>query len=679
VRRPMACAARKSLGSLSRREESFSPGKRPNERRRKDEKKERRRVEVDDGPPSPCGAGPGTPNGLPPSPARSGPACAGQSKQRGIPSERSLSSEDRPGILDDVDMSEVKVQEDQLLAEAGEFVCKICQIYVVGRSPKLTQCSHLFCGDCLAEWFSSCRRAQAPKQARVAPCPVCKTSLDEFKHVSAVSSSGQAVLWRMLASLKIMCANHGKVRPEGKCEWTGCYSEYQKHIATCGHAAPALSPPPTSPPPPVAAALALPPELPPPLAIAHSRSAPPATGLPAPPSHCIEALPTSGGVSPMLATAPNSLVQPLSTNAAASGTWQAPLLTGAAWDTPGVAASTAPPAHFASATPANRLQAQGPSLLGTGPPQQDVTGSAAMPMSACSGGGCGGASSQSVCRALGSFDPAGPDMVQVRVGDLMQIVSNLPSGWTYCHNLTTSGTGWAPSWIAQAASAEEEAVPPDMTPAPLFSAGFGAMEPPPQMQPPVWQRNCEQQLPPINEQWQGQPLQQPAWQMPQAPQRPPQHQPWHQPPPHTSLDALQSQQGPPPHQPWQQCLAGDFATSPPAAPPGLPSYAGIVPNASPVPAAMGTSPNEAVRGQQQCYEVKDIKATFAGVGPSQLSLAPGELVEIVERDASGWTYGRKVTRASGPNAPPVEGWFPEWACASGGPRPPVGMHWGQRS
>merc|ERR1712227_797163 len=104
---------------------------------------------------------------------------------------------------------------DQLLAEAGEFVCKICQIYVVGRSPKLTQCSHLFCGDCLAQWFSrqpdsNCKAARGmPGQARMAPCPVCKTPLDERHHVSVVSSrSAHAVLWRMLASLKIVCANH---------------------------------------------------------------------------------------------------------------------------------------------------------------------------------------------------------------------------------------------------------------------------------------------------------------------------------------------------------------------------------------------------------------------------------------------------------------------------------------
>merc|ERR1719174_346989 len=57
--------------------------------------------------------------------------------------------------------ADVKVQADQLLREAcedgdmvEEFVCKICQVYVVDK-PKLTRCSHLFCGDCIKKWFAA--------------------------------------------------------------------------------------------------------------------------------------------------------------------------------------------------------------------------------------------------------------------------------------------------------------------------------------------------------------------------------------------------------------------------------------------------------------------------------------------------------------------------------------------
>jgi len=42
-----------------------------------------------------------------------------------------------------------------------------------------------------------------------------------------------------------------------------------------------------------------------------------------------------------------------------------------------------------------------------------------------------------------------------------------------------------------------------------------------------------------------------------------------------------------------------------------------------------------------------------------LTLSIGELVEILNRDSSGWTYGRKMmAQAEGP----LEGWFPDW-CA----------------
>lgn len=55
--------------------------------------------------------------------------------------------------------------------------------------------------------------------------------------------------------------------------------------------------------------------------------------------------------------------------------------------------------------------------------------------------------------------------------------------------------------------------------------------------------------------------------------------------------------------------------------------------------------------------VVEATAVFAGREPSQLSLTPKDLVEIIERHSSGWTFGRKVGGGS------LEGWFPDWACA----------------
>lgn len=155
---------------------------------------------------------------------------------------------DEPGNLSEtrerIDPDEVKVQEDQLLSEAEEFVCKICQIHVVGCGPKLTCCSHLFCGDCIAQWFAQhpqsqtwAQRARAAGPERVVPCPVCKQPLNEKRDLYPVcgvtSRSENLLLWRMLSSLKIMCVNHPKVRPDGKCDWIGEYGSYQKHMRGC--------------------------------------------------------------------------------------------------------------------------------------------------------------------------------------------------------------------------------------------------------------------------------------------------------------------------------------------------------------------------------------------------------------------------------------------------------------
>ena len=55
-------------------------------------------------------------------------------------------------------------------------------------------------------------------------------------------------------------------------------------------------------------------------------------------------------------------------------------------------------------------------------------------------------------------------------------------------------------------------------------------------------------------------------------------------------------------------------------------------------------------------------ASFTATLPAQLSLAPNDFVEILQRHASGWTYGRLVSDASGAEAPVSEGWFPDAVC-----------------
>ncbi|CAK0836757.1 unnamed protein product, partial [Prorocentrum cordatum] len=128
-----------------------------------------------------------------------------------------------------------------------------------GCSPKLTSCSHLFCGDCIAQWFSQhpesqtwAQRARSVGPERVVPCPVCKQPLGEKKDLFPVCGvtcrSENLLLWRMLSSLKIMCANHPKVLKEGKCQWIGEYGSYQKHIAVCKNCDTAAAEKPEAPP-----------------------------------------------------------------------------------------------------------------------------------------------------------------------------------------------------------------------------------------------------------------------------------------------------------------------------------------------------------------------------------------------------------------------------------------------
>jgi len=102
---------------------------------------------------------------------------------------------------------EVKVMSCQLLENSDmnqEMICKIC-LDVVGNDPKLTRCSHLFCGDCISQWCAAQPGnqtwAQRAKMNGRVPCPVCKEQLHEDRDLYSVQkggNGGSAFLWKML-------------------------------------------------------------------------------------------------------------------------------------------------------------------------------------------------------------------------------------------------------------------------------------------------------------------------------------------------------------------------------------------------------------------------------------------------------------------------------------------------
>lgn len=142
-------------------------------------------------------------------------------------------------------MQEVKVLVEQLAAGEGdvatEFVCKICQVHLVGCKPKLTTCSHLFCGDCLSKWFEMQPGSQSwacrARGACSVPCPACKEPLrlEDLHEVCPGGEGGSDFLWKMLAATQVVCANHPRCNSEGKCTWRGGYGAFQAHIQSCSN------------------------------------------------------------------------------------------------------------------------------------------------------------------------------------------------------------------------------------------------------------------------------------------------------------------------------------------------------------------------------------------------------------------------------------------------------------
>jgi len=144
-----------------------------------------------------------------------------------------------PAIEEKVLAEQLVLGDDEDSEIAKEFICKICLSHVVGNGPKLTRCSHIFCGDCVAEWFAACPSnqtwAQRARSGGSIPCPVCKEPLrkEDLHSVCEDGDHESVLLHQLLSSVNIVCANSARCTKQGRCNWTGTYGEYQSHIACC--------------------------------------------------------------------------------------------------------------------------------------------------------------------------------------------------------------------------------------------------------------------------------------------------------------------------------------------------------------------------------------------------------------------------------------------------------------
>jgi len=582
-----------------------------------------------DGKSTPSGAGPGSPAQVPDKEKR---------------------------LLDDFNLDEVKVQEDQLLSEAEEFICKICQIHVVGCSPKLTNCSHLFCGDCIAQWFSQhpesqtwAQRARSAGPERVVPCPVCKQPLNEKKDLypvcGATSRSENLLLWRMLSSLKIMCVNHSKLRSDGKCEWIGEYGQYQKHALSCrngeggdttpaaattpqpvrkldagdgdtpsdkslgvgvaaavAHAAAAAATPPRTPPAPTAAPTA---------AVPEQRSPggggggvrPPVTPAPVMvPAPKAPTTPTPHEVSSTAGQAPGKTTRPVAEQPPKSGlSPQAPVFD--LRPLAGAAPASAPslPAAPPAAAPTLPQSPAGMAPKSSPPQAAPVVTAPASPAPAA-------APVVALAPAFVAQQPtetkaAAPESDSSFIVQATAVFE--PTAPSMLHIqvgdfvqvLERHASGW--SYCRSMAN---------------NTAGWA----------PNWAVT-----PPQSDEATSNPA--PAPKAAPAP---------------TTAPAPVVQEA----APKEQVLRPAPLAPAPAAMPVATAASAQRPRPAAPPAAP-KAPKSVVRAAS---------ATFTAVGPAQLSVAVNDLVEIIERHGSGWTYGRKVGGAE--NTP--EGWFPDWVCGT---------------
>jgi hypothetical protein len=173
-------------------------------------------------------------------------------------------------------------------------------------------------------------------------------------------------------------------------------------------------------------------------------------------------------------------------------------------------------------------------------------------------------------------------MMKVQIGDLLEVLDQHNSGWTYAKNLSSSSqAGWVPSWMVPSQSSSAQSQPAA------------------------------------------------------APARP------------QEAEAV------------AQVKAASPAPAPTPAPVATPKA--VV--ATPAPAAQSATvvaiaePAQA-EASAEARNILPARCAFTAAAASQLSLAPSELVEVVERHGSGWTYGRKVSGLHSEG--PCEGWFPDW-------------------
>lgn len=549
------------------------------------------------------------------------------------------------------ELDEIKVQEDQLLSEAAEFICKICQVHVAGCGPKLTSCSHLFCGDCIAQWFNQhpdnqtwAQRARSAGPDRVVPCPVCKQPLNEKRDLYPVcgvtSRSENLLLWRMLSSLKIVCANHTKVRPDGKCGWVGEYGSYQKHAALCKNL-------------PLGDVGTIAAELPPAHQMMRSVSVDSdsdACSTPMSRGQSEKSIPNSTTPSVRSTPAPSPSMAPQSSSSgvpegglgstglgntaeAAPAHSEAPVIASPSGRTQGgrnssqqaaeapsagEAPKTAPmpqpslppspalPAPTSEAIPAPQAPpvispAPAAPALATQAPKVVPTVASTAPAAAIASAATAATTSNSPANGAAkeqptSTAPRNPSASEAKA-------QGSPDGSFTAHavssfegagvNMVTVHTGDLIQVLEQHSSgwtyAKNLSLP--------ASSGFGWI---------------------------------PSWIVPHA----------------VSQQAVveETKESAPP-QPKPQ------APQPVVQP--VPEVVSVAPQAAPTP--VGPTPPLEAR------PVMRASATFAATSPSQLTLKPADFVEVVERHASGWTYGRKVSDVRGEGA--IEGWFPEWVVA----------------
>eukprot|EP00037_Helgoeca_nana_P003067 m.37854 g.37854 ORF g.37854 m.37854 type:complete len:625 (-) comp13232_c0_seq2:147-2021(-) len=110
----------------------------------------------------------------------------------------------------------------------SEFICPICVQLIDYESATILQCSHVFCGACVSEWFDG------PSNSRL--CPVCKANVFGEQHSSAAISgrslgaplrTANPLAFRIMNQIRVKCPLN-----EQGCRWEGDYSEVNSHLTS---------------------------------------------------------------------------------------------------------------------------------------------------------------------------------------------------------------------------------------------------------------------------------------------------------------------------------------------------------------------------------------------------------------------------------------------------------------